>query len=246
MEWWKTFFSPENYGPTLDEFPAERTRAEVDFVLSLLQPRTRDTILDLCCGVGRHAVEIARRGYKVVGLDYNAHYLDAARERARTEGAKVEFLRADMRKIPAGRQFDAVINLFTSFGYFEKDTDNFKTLTAVARCLKPGGRFVLDTANRDSLIKNFIERDWSEENGGFCLEQRHFDVRNNLHVSHWIWIRDGKITEGESRLKLYPFSVLKQELARRGMRILDVFGGFDGIAFDPDARRMILLAEKNR
>jgi len=132
MEWWKTFFDRRYYGDTLDLLEEERTLKEVDFVLSALQLRPGAKILDLCCGVGRHALEFAARGYSVTGLDYTVEYLDRARAKAEDAGLDLKLVRADMRRIPAGIKYDAVVNLFTSFGYFDSDAENFKVLGAVA------------------------------------------------------------------------------------------------------------------
>ena len=87
MSWWKTFFDTQYYGPSLDELPHERNVSEVDFILWALKLNKRAAILDLCCGVGRHAAEIARRGFRVTGLDYNEQYLETARRRVHENGA---------------------------------------------------------------------------------------------------------------------------------------------------------------
>ena len=246
MDWWKDFFEPEFYGQTLENFPHERTKIEVDFLLSILNLKKRAVVLDLCCGIGRHSIEIARRGYKVTGLDYNEKYLETARIKAEKDRVKIKFIKGDMRKIPYEDYFDAVLNLFSSFGYFEKDSENFKVFGAVSRCLNLGGRFVLDITSRDKIVRNFQETSWSEDGGTLVMEKRSFDVKEDLSISRWVWIKDGKKTEHESRVKLYPYSTHKSELERRGLHIVGSYGGYDGSEYSLDSRRMIVVAEKRK
>lgn len=244
MDWWKTFFNAEFYGPHLESIPQERTVCEVDFMLSALKIRKRAAVLDLCCGIGRHAIELARRGYRVTGLDYTPGYLETARRKAKEVGVKIKFIRGDMRRIPGEKQFDVVINIFTSFGFFEKDAENFKVLSSVSRCLMPGGKFLLDTMNRDWLIKNFQEMRWSDGSYGTVLEKSSLDPREDLVATKFIWLRNGERTEHDIQLKLYPYSTYKRELKRQGLFITDGFGDFDGNEFSIDSRRMIIIAVK--
>ncbi|MEW6202103.1 MAG: class I SAM-dependent methyltransferase [bacterium] len=246
MEWWRDFFESEFYGGTLENFPHERTKIEVDFFLSILNLKKRAVLLDLCCGIGRHSIEIARRCYKVVGLDYNAKYLETARINAEKERLKIKFIKGDMRRIPYENYFDAVLNIFSSFGYFEKDSENFKVFTAVSRCLKPGGKFVLDMTSRDWIVRNFQEIRVSESEDTLIIEKGTFDVKENQVVSRWAWIRGGRKSEHECRIKLYPYSTHKRELEKRGLHIVGSYGGYDGSEYSLDSRRMIIVAEKRK
>ncbi|MFC1474470.1 class I SAM-dependent methyltransferase [bacterium] len=246
MNWWKRFFEPEYYGPTLEGLPEERTECEVEFILSALQLKKGASVLDLCCGVGRHTIELARRGFRVTGLDYNEKYLEIARESASEADVDAGFVKEDMRKIPGSRKYDAVINIFTSFGYFESDKENYKVFSAVAGCLKAGGRFFLETMNRDWVVRNYLEREWFDTPDGITLEERDFDVREDTVITRWVWIRDGKETEWESRVKLYPYSTVKRELKKRGLEIENSFGDYDGSEYGIDAGRTIIVASKKR
>ena len=111
---WKTF------APTM--FNQERldvTAEEIDQIVTLLGLEKGAKILDLCCGIGRHSLELARRGYSIVGVDLTEEYLAKARKQAESEGLNIEFVRNDMRRFCQIESFDAVINMFTAFGYFE-------------------------------------------------------------------------------------------------------------------------------
>src|SRR5689334_4942622 len=104
----------------------ERAPAEVDGVIRLLDANPGARILDLCCGVGRHSLELARRGFVVTGVDRTAAYLERARHRAEQESLAVELVQSDMREFARPDAFDGAINLFTSFGYFENLADDLK------------------------------------------------------------------------------------------------------------------------
>ncbi|MFA6449661.1 MAG: class I SAM-dependent methyltransferase [bacterium] len=244
MDWWKTFFDAEYYGPNLEAINAERTEAEVDFVIEALKLKKRSEILDLCCGTGRHAIELARRGMRVCGLDYNADYLETAARKAAAAGVKLELARGDMRRIPFENRFAAAINLFASFGYFERDADNFKVFSSVARSLKPGGRFLLETLNREWLVSNFQEMRCSEDENGLETELSFFDPKEDVCVTRWFWKRGRRKTEMESRVKMYCYTTVKRELEKRGLRVADSYGDYDGSAYGMESGRLIIVAEK--
>jgi SAM-dependent methyltransferase len=244
MEWWKTFFNAAFYGPNLEAIPAERTEHEVDFAVSALKLKKRAAVLDLCCGTGRHAIELARRGYKVTGLDFNAEYLETAARKAAAAGLKIELVKGDMRRIPFENRFDGAVNLFASFGYFDNDAENFKVFSSLARSLKPGGRFLLETLNREWLVRNFQEMRSSEEEAGLETEFNYFDPREDACITHWAWKRGRRKTEHESRVKMYCYTTVKRGMERRGLRIVDSFGDYDGSEYGMESGRMMILAEK--
>lgn len=124
-------------GPAITAHTYESDR-EVESILRLLRLRPRARILDVPCGYGRHAVELARRGFQVTGVDISPKLLAQAREAARTRGVAAEFRRGDMRRLRYRQRFDAVLNLFTSFGYFG-DREDLEVLKGFRRALRPGG-----------------------------------------------------------------------------------------------------------
>ena len=147
-EWWGTFFGPDYL--RMYRFDPTRTRQEVDGVLDILGLKPAASVLDLCCGQGRHAVELARRGYEVTGLDASGFLLREARKAARRRRVAVAWVRGDMREIPFRNRFDAVVNLFTSFGYFRTKAEDLAVLRGVRRALKPSGHLLIDTLNARS------------------------------------------------------------------------------------------------
>ncbi len=149
------------------------TSAEVDQMSSLLGLQSGSAVLDLCCGIGRHSIEFARRGFKVTGVDRTLSYLEQARASASKENLKVEFVLADMREFSRPAAFDGAINFFTAFGYFDDPADDAKVARNLFESLKPGGRLIVDVNGKEIIAGKFRERDWSKrDDGTIMLEER--------------------------------------------------------------------------
>lgn len=125
-EWWQTLFDEKYLSTYIDRLTPEQTTKEVDFIVSTLDLEKGAKILDLACGHGRHSLELAKRGYRVTGVDYSEHFINIAKENAKKENVNVTYTQGDMREISYKDEFDAVVNIFTSFGYFKDDSDNVK------------------------------------------------------------------------------------------------------------------------
>src|SRR5262249_22839496 len=135
-----------------------RTRQEIRGLLQLMPFWPGARILDVPCGFGRHSIELARRGFRVTGVDISPKLLRTARRNAAVRGVQVEFRRADMRELAYRNRFDAVLNLFTSFGYFG-DVGDLWFLRTLRRALRPGGWLILHLINRDWVVRNFRSRE---------------------------------------------------------------------------------------
>jgi D-alanine-D-alanine ligase len=161
--WWEDIFD-ELYLKTDGDLVenAELTRREIEFFLNLM-PLARDAqILDVCCGQGRHALELARRGFvNVAGVDRSAFLLQQARSRAKTLGLRVNFHEGDSRTIPlASESFDAALVLGNSFGYFDRPSEDEVMLRDIHRILRSGGMILLDVSDGNHLRQNFEARSW--------------------------------------------------------------------------------------
>jgi SAM-dependent methyltransferase len=151
----------ETWAPYL--FSSERLRNaayESEQVIELLQVTGGESILDLCCGTGRHSLELARRGHRVTGVDWTRAYIERARAEAAAVHLDIEFIQRDVRSLDMRERFDCAINMFTSFGYFESDQDNLRILTSVRDALKPGGRLLIETEGKEVMARDFREREW--------------------------------------------------------------------------------------
>lgn len=243
MEWWESFFD-EKYLRWW-QWAEERTAPDVDFVTDVLELKVEDRILDLCCGHGRHSIELARRGLHVTGFDQSGYLLSVARQRAAEARVSVEFTEGDMRQLPFDREFDVVLNLVTSFGYFEDERDDRKALGEIAKALKPRGRFLIDTMNREWLVRNFRPRDWQElGDDAYVLESRQLDLEDGRTKTDWTIIEGGKVTRREFGFKLYPLHELKQMMREAGLDVIAKYGGLNKEDYTIDSPRMIVVCEK--
>lgn len=162
-DWWLRVFNPlylKTDGDVVDD-PLV-TQKEVDKILEVLNLKKDDKILDLCCGQGRHSLELARRGFtQVEGLD-RSHYLNQrGKTESRRQGLPVKFREGDARKLPyATDSFDCVLILGNSFGYFELAHEDVKVIKEVFRVLKPWGRVLIDITDGNYLKQNYLPRSW--------------------------------------------------------------------------------------
>ena len=163
------------------------TPGEVDEIEALLALEPPGAVLDLGCGPGRHALEFARRGYAVTGVDRTAVYLDEARRRATAEALDVTWIEEDLRSFAAEPAFDVALNLFTAFGYFAEPEQNLALLRTGYKALRPGGRFVLEMMGKEVLARVFRERDWQRhEDGPIILEERRIEEAWSKVQNLWI------------------------------------------------------------
>jgi ubiquinone/menaquinone biosynthesis C-methylase UbiE len=241
--WHESFFG-EDWLRIALAIPDERADQQTDFVVEALALQPGARVLDLACGHGRHSARLARRGFAVTGLDVSASSLELARE---TEPA-AEYVEGDMRELPLedGR-FDAVINLFTAFGYFEDEADDQRALHEVARVLRPGGAFLIDTINPPGLFGRFQGRHWDRlDDETLILEEHEYDVATGRTKTDWTLIfADGERRELRHTVRAYTAPELGRLLAAAGLGVTDSWGDFDGNDLERESRRLILRAEKS-
>jgi D-alanine-D-alanine ligase len=227
------------------EAGAARTMFEVDFLLSVLTLPPGAAVLDLACGHGRHAIELARRDYQVTGLDLSASHLALAREVAAEAGVTVSWVEADMRDLPPG-PFDAVINLFSAFGYLESDAADQQVLTAVGQVLRPGGRFLLETRNREQVVRAFQPRVWQPlADGSHFLQEATLDlIAGRIHTRVTLVEPDGRREQRDFILRQYTLAEFVHMLGAAGLTLRESWGGFDGSRYTLDSPRLLVLAER--
>lgn len=240
VEWFRTFFG-ESY---LRFDRHDDTEEEVDFIERVLELEKGHRVLDLCCGYGRHAIRLARRGYEVVGYDLSPVMLAWAREESRRAGVEVEWIEGDVREFDAQEEFDAVINMFNSFGYFEEEDAQFDVLRRIHRALKTKGVFLIETVNRDFLVRHVVPRTWFRVEGMWVLEERHFDVVSNRSRVDVTVVDGGREESFYHSVRVYSYTELEMLLAASGLITLAVYGDFEGSAYTWDAPRMIVVAQK--
>ncbi len=217
---------------------------EVGKIINLLKIATGDYILDLGCGIGRHSLELARRGFQVTGVDRTRSYLDQAKEQAGKEGLDIEFVRDDMRNFSRKETFDSIMSMFTSFGYFEDPEDDRRVVTNVFDSLKSGGTFVIETHGKETLARIFQERDWNEDDGVIRLYERKVSRNWSWMWNRWILLKGNERTEHEISHRLYAATELIALLTDCGFSQADAFGNLDGDPYDHQAQRLIVVGHK--
>jgi SAM-dependent methyltransferase len=228
--WYVSLFGQEHfdiYGGLLSD---ERTTREVEGIVKLLALPPGSHILDLACGHGRHAIPLAEQGYRVTGQDLSEVFLERARAEAQARGVMVRWVHRDMREIPLTDEFDAIINIFTAFGYFESDSADEKVLHQVHKALRPGGHFLLDSMHRDAVVRGFQPFDVSRRDTGLVVtEERHFDqLAGRTTVRVTLFHPDGRRTELRHVVLSYTPTELVVMLARAGLELQATYGGLDG------------------
>ncbi len=247
--WYQSFFGRDYLDVYDGSFTAERASQEVSMVEAALSLQKGESVLDLCCGQGRHSVELARRGYDVTGLDLSAEYLRLTEAAAAEADLTLSTVEADMRAIPYESRFDALINMYSSFGYLESEAEDFKVLTAVQRALKPGGRCLLDLLNREWVVHNNGPTDWHHgPDGTLYLEARELDLAaSRNHVTFTAVAPNGERRELDGHhIRLYTLREMIGALEAAGLRYEAVYGGYSSEPYSPDTRRMIVIASKPR
>ena len=190
---------------------------------------------------------LAERGFRVTALDLSQPYLDAAVAEAKRRGVALETVRADMRTPGFDGSFDAVINMFSSFGYLESEADDAKVLRGVATALRPGGRALFDLINREWVVRNQVaDESHPAADGVVHQEHRELDlVTSRNHVTFVAVASDGSRRDLDGHhIRLYTLTEMIGMLQGAGLRFERAYGGFDGEAYGVETRRMIVVATK--
>lgn len=244
---WYTEFFDRLYYETYSPFESEeRNRKEAEFIAKALEVGPGDTLLDLACGYGRHAIVLSEMGYRVIGLDISDTLIGIARNIAAKKNItedRLRFIKGDMRQLPWAEMFDGVYCFYTSFGYFSHE-DNHKVLMEAYRVLKPEKRFLLDIWNRERMIKDFSDRYWYEAGDYIILEARELDLIKTEIRAKRIFIKDGERVERVFRVKFYSAREIREMFGNAGFREVKFYGDYQFNEYTKDSPRMIVLAQK--
>jgi SAM-dependent methyltransferase len=243
--WWDELFG-DDFLRTMDRLTDDQITREVNFIEESLGLQKGGMILDLACGAGRHAVEMAVRGYNVVGYDLSVAMLARAADEAHDRNQKLNFLHGDMRDIGFEEMFDGVYCWSTSFGYFD-DEKNFLVAQRIHRSLRKGGMLLLDVANRDFVTQRQPSLVWFEGDGCVCMDEMRVDfIHSRLRVKRMVMLDDGRTRELDYSIRLYTLHELGRLLHDVGFKVTEVSGhpATPGVFMGADSPRLIVLAEK--
>lgn len=242
--WTKKFFNNSFYNPV--SYQAKKAaKKEAAFLYKALGLKKGNTILDLCCGPGRHALEFAQMGLEITGYDFSQEYLAEAVASAAKQKLNIEFEKGDMRKLKYAQQFDAAINLFNSFGYFINAHDDLKTICGISRALKNKGKLAIDIIN-GTYMRNFtLPRDWLDLGDCWRLDETEFN-KQGMNCS-WTFIdkKTGKARSANFFNRLYDRNSLSALLKKAKLKPIAFYGDFDGAKLTDNSERIIAIAIKN-
>jgi SAM-dependent methyltransferase len=221
----------------------ERTEAEVRALVSLLELDRPTKILDLACGYGRHANRLAALGHTVTGIDLTSGFLDIARKDANERHDKVTYLQGDMRQLSYTDEFERVMLLFTTFGYFD-DEANLQVLVNIKNALKPGGLLIFDLPNRDVQLRDMKPAFVIEKEGNLMVDRLSFDNLHGRLVNKRIVIRDGIRKDKPFSIRLYNPNEIQGMIDKAGMELYHLYGGLDGKEYSAEMHRMVVVARK--
>ena len=244
-EWWQEFFPGVWLEFASTQWDEEANRSQAACLEKLLRLPPGAKVLDVPCGYGRHALTLAERGYRLTGVDFLAPHLDLGKAEAGKRGLEVAWELRDMRDLPWASEFDAAFCYFTGFGYFD-EAGNLAFLKAVAKSLKPGGRFLLELLTTETLLPKFQPRSWDRVGGTLVLQDRTYDPAAGRILTEWTVLKGEEEKRCSSSIRLYSYRELCELLASVG------FGNFEGYdtatkgPFKLGASRLALLAELGR
>ena len=230
----------------LSFFPApEETSREVAALQRLLDLRPGQLVADICCGMGRHALPLAEAGLEVIGIDASEMMLAGARQ-ATGDNAAPAFVRADAAHLPLrSGSLDVALNLFNSFGYFEDDDANQRVLNETVRCLRRGGKFLLETRNREHQIlyaPYYLEVTLAD--GAPAIMRCHYDRQRHTLCSTWRRPDEPDETIYRAAIRLYGPDELHDMFREAGLAIDAIWGDYDATPFEGFERMLIIRAHR--
>lgn len=226
---------------------ADRTEAEVDRAIVMLRPEGGERILDLACGIGRHSLELRRRGFEVVGVDISPDLLEMAEREAEAQSLEVTFMQADLRELALNDEFDIVLSLNDgAVGYFETDEENRRTFEVIAQALREGGGHLMQLPNVLHSEKNLPQKSWIVGESTLELSDHHWNAEDRYIEGSTVPIRIGEVFEKYEeipfRQRLYTAEELAEIYESVGMRLANTFAG-SGKARKPKPSQFEIFVE---
>ena len=228
----------------------EDTKNQVDFIINAFQLKGSERILDLACGFGRHSLELARRGFSVVGVDITKEYVLDATKTADKENLNARFIHSDIRELDFHEEFDVVLNMADgAIGYLENEEENLKIFDVVAKALKPGGKHIMDIMNGDYADSHFPCNLWDAGEKGLTLSRFEWDKQSRIMLYGQRDYAYGEhLTKPEfgpgDPIRLYSRKEIEEVLVQRGMKVKAVYSRFDGTPGTENDIQMIVVSKK--
>jgi SAM-dependent methyltransferase len=222
----------------------ERTAKEIDFILSLIDIKPDAKILDIGCGFGRHSIELAHRGYNVLGIDPSEVMIASAIDRAAGESNKPEFLQMRGEDFQLVNEFEAAICLFTTLGQVNDDEDNHKLLNTAAQALRPGGYFIVEIPQREWLESNLQLNERFGEGETYTEVERSYDRKSKLVTEMFTQVSSSGQRAYLLRYRLFDQTEIKKLLGNASLIDITFYGGYERISLTEDYPTMVVSARK--
>ena len=243
-KWYESFFQGIALEMWRKAVSPEQTRLEVDFLERVLRLQAGFRVLDVPCGLGRHSLELASRGYRLASVDLSPQMIEEGRAAAIDAGLEIEWRNADMRDLSWKSEFDAGFCFGNSFGYLDPDgTRGF--LQAVSRALKPGARLALDYGMAaECILPRFREREWAQVEDILFLEENRYHVAESCIETTYTFVRDGETKTQKGLHWVYTVREVREFLREAGLQTQDLFGSLDGDRYEVGSPLLLLVAQK--
>ena len=242
-EWFESWFESEEYLKVYKHRDEREALQLVESIISITNIKNKSKILDLACGAGRHSIEFAKKGFFLTAVDLSENLLNNAKVNAQNAEVDIDFIRADIRDFYIDDKFDLVLNLFTSFGYFESDEENFKVFKSAYDHLNENGFFIFDYFNKKYLEENLITNSSLRIEDGEIIQKRR--IEKGRVIKDIIIKKNGNEKYFKESVKIYSLDEIKSKLELTKFNIKDIYGSFDRSKFDESlSNRIIIIAQK--
>lgn len=231
-EWYKKIWSLD----IQDMSWVEHTKEEINFIIDIMDLSGTERILDLACGFGRHAIELSRRGFSVVGVDITLDYIKEAMRISSLEKLNTEFICADLRNVSFKNEFNVVLNMADgAIGYLENDDENLKIFDLITSSLKKGGKHFMNICNAEHAEMHFPKRNWDIGEKELSLPEFHWDKETRRMLYGGWSLKFGELVEkprfealsAQSSMRLYSVREIENIFNSRQMIVKNTFGKFD-------------------
>lgn len=242
-EWFKDWFNTDEYLNVYQHRNESDAEAHIKLILDNIILPDKAKILDMACGAGRHSIILARKKFNVTAVDLSEKLLSVALKLSQLENLEIKFIHTDIRNFSTDEKFDLVLNLFTSFGYFEEDDENFAVLKKAYDLLNNKGYFVLDFFNSEFITKNLIEFTSEKIQNSQIIQHR--KIQDKRVIKKIIIATPDNKREYEESVRMFTYEELKMMLIKIGFDIYKTFGDFLGNNFDnSESPRLIFICRK--
>jgi 2-polyprenyl-3-methyl-5-hydroxy-6-metoxy-1,4-benzoquinol methylase len=242
-EWFKDWFSSKDYLDVYNHRNEKDAEEIIKLIFSNITLPQNANILDAACGTGRHTIKFAELGFNVTAFDLSKTLLEIAKKNAEEKNLKIKFLLSDIRNIFICQKFDLIVSLFTSFGYFKTDEENFKFVENGFKMLNPEGYFVLDFFNKNHVEKNLIPFSEKEIDGKKIFEHRR--IIDNRVVKEIKIERMNREYNYVESVRLYSYNELVKNFTKIGFKVIKTLGNYLGSDFNlSNSERCIIIFQK--